>query len=352
MVNNNPPDDLETRRHRPRDSLSLLYVLFVCVCVCACVPTQENNTLIITVSFKLLHVPTARVFSERGLERMRFCLLITFCQMVMMSAVRLGSVEVTPLRIGPLTFTSSVRPLLPGHVIVAPKRCVAKVEELTNDEYDDIFKVVAAEQKCARREDSSITAFNIAIKDGAGSGQPVPHAHAHVVPRRPGDLARNDDVYGLLDTWTPSADIPSCNVPLDLPDDDKRSARTQDEMAEEAERYREDGETVRAVPVKFGRFDLDSRQVFYSSEHCIAIVNLKPLVPGHVLVVSRRVVPVLSDLTDDEALDLWRSTRHVANLVCRIHQKPDANLAVQDGRDAGQSVPHVHVHVLPRAATR
>lgn len=46
----------------------------------------------------------------------------------------------------------------------------------------------------------------------------------------------------------------------------------------------------------FGRFKIDTNQIFYRSTHSFAMVNLRPLVPGHVLVVSNRVVPLLSDL--------------------------------------------------------
>ena len=46
----------------------------------------------------------------------------------------------------------------------------------------------------------------------------------------------------------------------------------------------------------FGRFKIATSQIFYRSIHSFAMVNLRPLVPGHVLVVSNRVVPLLSDL--------------------------------------------------------
>lgn len=46
----------------------------------------------------------------------------------------------------------------------------------------------------------------------------------------------------------------------------------------------------------FGRFKIATSQIFYRSKHSFAMVNLRPLVSGHVLVVSNRVVPLLSDL--------------------------------------------------------
>lgn len=98
----------------------------------------------------------------------------------------------------------------------------------------------------------------------------------------------------------------------------------------------------------FGRFIISSDQIFYRSNHSFAMVNLRPIVPGHVLICSTRVIPLLSELNDDEYDDLWKSVR-VIQRVLKVKYNCDAfNVAVQDGTHAGQSVPHVHVHVLPR----
>ena len=113
----------------------------------------------------------------------------------------------------------------------------------------------------------------------------------------------------------------------------------------------------------FGPFTIPSSHVFYSSSHSSAFVNLRPILPGHVLVVPTRRAgsssssssssssPVvrLSDLSEAEHADLWSTVRLVSSLVSSsIPGCTALNIAVQDGLHAGQSVPHVHVHVLPR----
>jgi len=248
---------------------------------------------------------------------------------------------------GRLTFGSdALRPLFEGHTILAPKRRVARLADLTEEEGDELFGAIRDVQR-ALLADSTVVAFNVAMKDGAGAGQPVPHAHVHVLPRRVGDLQRNDDVYSLLDNWAPD-DRKRSVVQLEVPADSDRAPRTEEAMANEAAQY-----SGRAVPlvddeVKFGKFDVDRRQVFFATPLSLAIVNLKPLVPGHVLLIPRRVVPTLRDLSDDEASDLWRAARHVHRLLLDHYSMSSANLAIQDGPHAGQSVPHVHVHILPR----
>ena len=99
---------------------------------------------------------------------------------------------------------------------------------------------------------------------------------------------------------------------------------------------------------QFGRFLIAPNHVFYRSTLSAAFVNLRPIVPGHVLVIPQRVVVRLEDLTNDEYVDLFQSVRLVQNALKDHYKATGFNVAVQDGRVAGQSVHHVHVHILPR----
>ncbi|KAI0662638.1 diadenosine hydrolase [Cubamyces menziesii] len=97
----------------------------------------------------------------------------------------------------------------------------------------------------------------------------------------------------------------------------------------------------------FSTFDV-SRQAFYRARLAAAIVNLKPLVPGHVLVIPTRVVPRLADLKHDELAALMTSVQHVGKVIERVYGADGLTIACQDGKAAGQTVPHVHFHILPR----
>ncbi|PGH20085.1 hypothetical protein AJ80_03735 [Polytolypa hystricis UAMH7299] len=100
-------------------------------------------------------------------------------------------------------------------------------------------------------------------------------------------------------------------------------------------------------PIYFGPF-LVTPQVFYMTSLCFAVVNLKPLLPGHVLVSPIRSVPRVSDLTAEETAQLFLTVRRVGRMVERVYNASSLNIAIQDGIDAGQSVPHVHTHIIPR----
>ncbi|XP_024536731.1 bifunctional bis(5'-adenosyl)-triphosphatase/adenylylsulfatase FHIT [Selaginella moellendorffii] len=101
----------------------------------------------------------------------------------------------------------------------------------------------------------------------------------------------------------------------------------------------------------FGPYKIDPREVFLVSKHSFALVNLKPVVPGHVLVSSKRVVPRFTDLSSEEVCDLWLTARNVGEKVEKHFKASSLTLAIQDGPQAGQTVPHVHIHVLPRKAS-
>lgn len=98
---------------------------------------------------------------------------------------------------------------------------------------------------------------------------------------------------------------------------------------------------------RFAQFNV-TNQVFYSTALSYALVNLKPLVPGHVLVCPRRVVTRLSGLSPEESSDLFATVHFISGVIERYYKADSLNVAIQDGPLAGQSVPHVHCHVIPR----
>ncbi|KAI9312117.1 fragile histidine triad protein [Dichotomocladium elegans] len=101
---------------------------------------------------------------------------------------------------------------------------------------------------------------------------------------------------------------------------------------------------------EFGPHVIPESQVFYKSKFCIGLVNLKPIVPGHVLIVSRRNVPRVKDLRPEEVADIMISAQTIGTVVEKQYQATSLTTVIQDGPEAGQSVAHVHMHVIPRKA--
>lgn len=98
----------------------------------------------------------------------------------------------------------------------------------------------------------------------------------------------------------------------------------------------------------FGPWPINSSEIFATSPLSFAFVNLKPVVSGHVLISPKRVVHRFADLSSEEVADLWSLSQRVGSVVEKHYRATFLTLTIQDGPEAGQTVPHVHVHVLPR----
>ncbi|CAA3029753.1 bifunctional bis(5 -adenosyl)-triphosphatase adenylylsulfatase FHIT-like [Olea europaea subsp. europaea] len=97
----------------------------------------------------------------------------------------------------------------------------------------------------------------------------------------------------------------------------------------------------------FGPYKIDSKEVFYSTRLSYALVNLRPVVPGHIL-LSAHLNCRFVDLTADETSDIWLTAQKVGQQLESYHKASSLTFAIQDGPQAGQTVPHVHIHILPR----
>lgn len=95
----------------------------------------------------------------------------------------------------------NLKPLLPGHVLVSPFRQVQHLTDLNSHEISDLFLTVQQVSRTLKRVYNA-TALNVAVQDGEAAGQSVPHVHAHVIPRREGDMdsrGGGDKIYELLE---------------------------------------------------------------------------------------------------------------------------------------------------------
>lgn len=102
----------------------------------------------------------------------------------------------------------------------------------------------------------------------------------------------------------------------------------------------------------FGDFMVKNFCVFLRSRHCFSFVNHRPVLPGHVLISPiRREARRLTDLKGSELSDLITCVKLVQEAVEKEFGAKSSTIAIQDGPEAGQSVDHLHVHILPRKPT-
>ena len=95
--------------------------------------------------------------------------------------------------------------------------------------------------------------------------------------------------------------------------------------------------------------DIPSAKVF-EDENVYAFMDAGQVNPGHVIVASKRPAETLLDLSEDEASAVFGAVRKVAAAVQSAFG-PEGMTILQANKPAGwQTVPHFHVHVLPRHA--
>jgi histidine triad (HIT) family protein len=86
----------------------------------------------------------------------------------------------------------------------------------------------------------------------------------------------------------------------------------------------------------------------YEDTLTLAFLDIMPSTPGHTLVIPREPAQTIFDLSPEGAAALTAATRKVAAAVQRALGCEGIMLAQLNGAAAGQSVPHVHFHILPR----
>jgi histidine triad (HIT) family protein len=86
----------------------------------------------------------------------------------------------------------------------------------------------------------------------------------------------------------------------------------------------------------------------YETGITLGFVNPRQFERGATIVIPKRHCDTLLDLTDDEAVDVIRGVRLVARAIGEAFAPRGLNVFQNNGLAAGQSVPHVHFHVVPR----
>lgn len=94
--------------------------------------------------------------------------------------------------------------------------------------------------------------------------------------------------------------------------------------------------------------NVTSKQSFYETETEYAIYNISPVNIGQCLVVPKRHVASIHELTDKEAESLFKTVKLVAGKLKEYLSPESFNYGFNEGSYAGQTVFHFHFHILPR----
>lgn len=103
-----------------------------------------------------------------------------------------------------------------------------------------------------------------------------------------------------------------------------------------------------ALKCAFCQEEVLATHTFYVGERARALITYKPAVDGHVLIIPERHVERFEQLTSEELAEMGEIIKKVDQAVKNIYGNTGYLLLQKNGKEAGQSVPHVHFHYLPR----
>ena len=79
-----------------------------------------------------------------------------------------------------------------------------------------------------------------------------------------------------------------------------------------------------------------------------ALYNIAPILPGHSLIIPNNHYESLFELSDDELSEMMLFARKITLVLKTVFECDGFDWTIQDGISAGQTVPHLHLHIIPR----
>jgi diadenosine tetraphosphate (Ap4A) HIT family hydrolase len=92
----------------------------------------------------------------------------------------------------------------------------------------------------------------------------------------------------------------------------------------------------------------DESRVLFEDEIGLALRDAYPVAVGHTLIVPRRHVASLFELTPPEQAALWVLVARARTRLLEMLAPDGFSIGLNDGVAAGQTIPHAHIHLIPR----
>lgn len=94
--------------------------------------------------------------------------------------------------------------------------------------------------------------------------------------------------------------------------------------------------------------DINEEDIISNNKLAFAIYDKFPVNRGHILVIPKRHFSSLFDATEDEILEIYRLVEECKKILDKKLNPNGYNVGINIGEDAGQSIFHLHVHLIPR----
>ena len=86
----------------------------------------------------------------------------------------------------------------------------------------------------------------------------------------------------------------------------------------------------------------------YEDANTLAFLDINPVADGHVLLIPKLHTKYIEELPEEAAENLMKTLVKIIPPIKRAFNATDSNIAINNGPNAGQIIPHVHIHIIPR----
>ncbi len=90
------------------------------------------------------------------------------------------------------------------------------------------------------------------------------------------------------------------------------------------------------------------RNIIHENDWCTAIYDIYPVSPGHALIIPKIHCSNYFDLNAAEQHACWETVNTVKEIISNHYQPDGFNIGINIGESAGQTIGHVHIHLIPR----
>ena len=87
-------------------------------------------------------------------------------------------------------------------------------------------------------------------------------------------------------------------------------------------------------------------KIEYEDDLCIVIHDIDPQAPTHLLTIPKQVIPRISEVDPVQEALLGHLLRTAASVAAKLKLESGFRIVINNGKDGGETVPHLHVHVL------
>ncbi|MDZ7737327.1 MAG: HIT family protein [Gammaproteobacteria bacterium] len=94
--------------------------------------------------------------------------------------------------------------------------------------------------------------------------------------------------------------------------------------------------------------EIEQDRILQEDEFCFAVRDGFPVSEGHTLIITKRHIGSFFETTEEEKLALLKALELAKTDLDREYGPSAYNIGINDGTAAGQTVPHLHLHLIPR----